>query len=530
MSQDYLQFVNEIIRKTSVFLNTSIGNIDEVTNQIFSKIAEITPPQLRVVTFAILRLRDITDPNSWGAYLFPNAPVRFFNCSSADEQHYAQHITKLQWDFKTTNIVPGNPTVVGTLCEGGVGIDILEVVVSSKNEITQISDGHIKASIKNNFDGGYLEVYNRLYSEFTENKKGQDITVFVTMLSELLKKWDVTVVTANNIRRDSNIKSGLCGVVLCFERTDGSSTDNPFVQNLPVIFAPILQLLTSASLLECVSHFHDQSQKLVGILANKVRPTLEMLETIRWEIREAIGGCFGEDLAMLREDLLLKRKDADSLSNLFSLSESEKTTVSERGMWHLSFDKERINKFKNWLDKILPMRYPHLFDNPDFKCHFINRILAIQDKENWEKLFSCGGSYDNPSRLEHLFLMGSLGKCIFKLHVDAMHDALMQNFGNVLPNIKDDRIEFVVDNVTIRNDHAISYLNLARTIDTSAQFARIRHHPQSWIRLYKGKVSIIWKCPNRVLAETNFDDIKKIPETLEWRNGEATMILTTYSL
>jgi len=527
-----LQIVNEIIRGASVCLNDSSDDIHKVTKYIFEKIKKSNPPNLRVVTFAILRLRDIADQGSWARHLFPTAPPYFID-ENEDKSHYDAHISKLKKDFVESKVYCKSPTVVGALCEGEVGIDVLEVTTSDSTSVSDIAPNHKLVLV----ESALLTLgYTELFVALMEKGFCRDVASFVTMLSVLLRRWDVTVVTANNIIRGDNVKSGLCGVVLCFAR-GGAKGENVFAKNIPAFFSPILQLVTNAALLESARHFHERSEKLAAILAEKVRPAMELLEASRWDIREAIGGCFGEDLALFKAELEFRRRGNRSLYEhleIGTLPQSETVSIGDSGIWHLKFTAGRIGSLHKWMKEVFPLRYVHLYDNLIFQNYFVNRVLEINNETSWDKYLS-SGQPQNPDQLRRLYSKEEVyGRCIFKPHCDAIVKAVERNFKTVIrcEDGNDNKLALGIY-ADFTNESVTDYLKLVSDSGMSDDFAQIRHHPNAWLALYKGNVTIAWKDNNsNVIHSVSSSDIKKIKSEIKTSLDAASTHICTveYSL
>jgi hypothetical protein len=519
-----------ICREAEISLHGGGSGIEQVTRQIFDKIEAHVPASLKVLTLATLQLRDIQDPENWASHIFPDAPVHCFNNDKvANKTYYESHIEQLKNQFPLAQIETRSSTVVGGLCEGIFGISMLEVNVTNETKV-EFSEQHAKISIKEtDLDGDYRAIWTKLYASFTGQHR-KDFASFVTMLSILLRKWDVVVITANNIQRNGvEYKSGLAGAIFCFDRP---STDHAeFLANLPVFFSPILQLVANAALLESTYHYHQQSESLRRLLVNNVQPAMKMLEAVQHEIQDAIGGCFGEDLASLWADLQLKRQDGvDPLLTFLGLtlgSTELNAAGTHSGIFHLPY--KFCTKFQEWLETVLPKRYLYLYDNPDFKHHFIDPIILIKSESEWNKLIR---NTDRGNRLRNFFVgQENKSKIVFTPHIEKIKNAVKQDFSS--PEKVDGVFENGVMTITVTNtcrtkNEATEYLKVAREKDVSAQFERMRHHPQAWLRLYKGKVTIEWKSGEANIAAINIDDIDKIPENLEWSDGDATSIVAKY--
>lgn len=529
MSFNLLKLVNEIIRESEIILDGEENEINQLTEHISEKIKGHVPGSLKVLTFATLRLRDIEDHTNWAKNIFPNAKPYYFVDEKSVKDHYDEHIRQLKTELPNVGFERKSATVVGALCEGLVGISMLEVRVVKSSVSVTVEEQNAKINItQDELKNNYNDTHDALLKLWADNPQYVDFAVYVTMLSMLLMKWDVVVITANNIKRIGiDNKSGLAGAIFCFER--GSSDHDDFILNLPSFFSPILQLVANAALLESTRHHHGHNKHNIEAL-KKLRPFIDMIKTMEHDILKAVGGCFGDDLVRFFADLyFVSRKGSDSLYALFDvsgMSTKRQDGIGDSGIFHLK-PEEYLSKrpeFHIWLNEKFPELYPHLDANKSFKERFIDKLLEVKDELTHRELFP---EHSSDSPLKKLFLTVG-NKYIFLTHIEAMISALNGDFSNTCTAEfgRDEAyvILTVADAKDVRMEDAVRYLKLAGAEDfLKANFARSQFHPQLWLRLYGGKVTIEWKNANsEVIASVDIVDIKSIATMLplKWKAKE----------
>lgn len=540
MTIDYLNLVNEIIRESEISLHSSGNDINQVTQHIAEKIKDHVPNSLKVLTFATLQLRDIEDYRKWSKNIFPDAEAYYFTTDNSHKIHYETHINNLKNELPKVSFKYESSTVVGALCEGLVGISMLKVkVVESIHEWSSIIDPQNAEILitENELKSNYDETYNALL-QLGKNYGNVDFAVYVTMLSKLLMRWDVVVITANNINRTGvDNKSGLAGAILCFDRNYDES--HVFVRNLSAFFAPILQLVANAALLESTHHHHWHNKNNIDAL-KKLRPFIDTIKKMEHDILKAVGGCFGDDLARFIKDLCFMNQDPSSLYTLFEVSQmtiARKMSIGNSGIFHLNFDeyKSKSDAFSNWLIKDFPEMYPHLEADEGFNQLFINRISEVTDEESFNELFHPDGNSSNSPLKKLLLFTGN--KYIFQPHVETMKSALNRDFSGTCtlePFRFSNYVELTVKDAANKGKKTDvkHYLNLAGKEDPlTANFARSQFHPQLWLKLYGGKVTIEWKnVKSEVIASVVIEDITKMPNLI-WKGNEvASSFIAKYEI
>ena len=547
MSSNLLKLVNEIIRESEINLDGKKNEINELTKQISEKIKDHVPNSLKVLTFATIRLRDIGDHSNWAKDMFPNAEPYYFTNDESDKNHYKEHIDKLKAELPNVKFKRKSATVVGALCEGLVGISMLEVRVHESSIAVTVDGQNAKILITQNFlKNDYDDTHEALLKQFGDNTLHVDFAAYVTMLSKLLVKWNVVVITANNIKRDGvGNKSGLAGAIFCFER--GSDHDD-FIVNLPAFFAPILQLVANAALLESTHHHHGHNRDNI-IALKKLRPFIDMIKTMEHDILKAVSGCFGDDLARFYADLCFTGGEGtDSLRALFGFAEMTKARqglIVGSGIFHLTYAEyaDKQNLLNAWLTKWFPEIYPHLEANDDFKQVFISKFSEVTDEPTWRELFP-EQSTNSPLRK---LLHSAENRCIFLHHVDVMASALGKDFSAACAIKKPSKnkayvtltlggVDDSASTVKVSKQKAEYYLQLVRASTENpleATFARCRFHPYLWQKFYGGKVAIEWKNgENEVIASVEIDikNIAKLP-SLEWNGNQvATSFVAKYGI
>lgn len=547
MSSNLLKLVNEIIRESEINLDGEKNEINELTKQISEKIKGHVPNSLKVLTFATIRLRDIGDHTNWAKNMFPNAEPYYFANDESIKNHYEEHINKLKTELPNVRFKRKSSTVVGALCEGLVGISMLEVRVHESSITVIVDEQNARILItpdvlKDNYD----DTHDALQKYWLDDPKHVDFAVYVTMLSKLLVKWDVVVITANNIKREgADNKSGLAGAIFCFER--GSDHDD-FIVNLPAFFAPILQLVANAALLESTHHHHGHNKKNIDAL-KKLRPFIDTIKMMEHDILKAVGGCFGDDLARFYADLCFSGGEGpDSLRALFgvaAMTTERRGQIGNSGIFHLTFKEysDKQDALNVWLIKKFPEIYPHLEANEDFKQLFISKFSEVKNMDTWRKLFP-EQSTNSPLRK---LLYSVENRCIFLFHVEAMKSALEKDFSGACTIKKPSKnkayvtltLEDASENVqTVRvsKENALEYLTLVSAsteIPLMANFARCQFHPYLWHKLYGGKVAIEWKNVKKEVIASVEIDIKNIAKlsSLEWSEGQvATSFVAKYEI
>lgn len=548
MSSNLLTLVNEIIRESEINLDSEKNEINELTKQISEKIKDHVPNSLKVLTFATIRLRDIGDHSNWAKDMFPNAEPYYFADDESVKNHYKEHINKLKTELPKVSFKRKSSTVVGALCEGLVDISMLEVRVH-ESTISVTVDGQIAKILitQNVLKNDYDDTHKALLEQLTDSTLNEDFAAYVTMLSKLLVKWDVVVITANNIKREGvDNKSGLAGAIFCFER--GSDYDD-FIVNLPAFFAPILQLVANAALLESTHHHHGHNKKNIDAL-KKLRPFIDTIKMMEHDILKAVGGCFGDDLARFYADLCFSGGEGpDSLRALFGVSAmtmERRGQIGNSGIFHLTFIEysDKQDALNTWLIKKFPEIYPHLEANEDFKQLFISKFSEVKNVDTWRKLFP-EQSTNSPLRK---LLHSAENRCIFLPHVDAMASALEKDFSGVCTREKlnkksacvtltlEDAINNNAPTVRVSKDDVNKYLELVRASAETplmANFARCQFHPYLWHKLYGGKVAIEWKNMEKEVIASVEIDIKNIAKSpsLEWNENQiATSFVAKYEI
>lgn len=509
--------IDKVVREATIELAGSDKTVTEVADYFLRYLkayGSTISPALKVITFAVLRLRDIADPAAWSKQTFPEVPFCTLGSDTeiADTQKtYLNHIECLKNIFPKAHVPKPSATVVSGLCEGVTEETALLIHLKDSAIVTQ-NDAQSSVTLGLNLPPievlnahTYCTIYEDAMTQIEEatilsawtHEKKKNYAAFVSMLWGLLKQWDVMILTANNIvgfqaSGGMSTKRGLAGVVLCFNRENSAAED--FFPRGPQVFYPILQLLTNAALVESVCHFHARNEKLVHILNIKVQPARVALENLRWQIQEAIGGSFGEDLALFHADTCFDREYPESLKIALQPTLPEQSEMNNRGIWHLSGSEERVKALKKWIKCTLPNRYIHLADDADFKKHVIEKI-ANMTVEQWNLLFK---NEKKDERLEELFLgYGDSNRrsLVFRPHLNRIKNALEGSFQPTNIKMSDSaNVSICIDKVTI------DYLAITRFVDDinkAAQehgyFERVRHHPWTWLRLYKGEVKIVWK-------------------------------------
>lgn len=537
MSTNLFKLLSQIIQESEISLHGGADEINRLTKSISEKIAAYVPDSLRILTFATLQMRDIEDHTKWAKNIFPNAEPHFFTDDEAVRVNYEEHIKQLKEALPNTGIPYKSSTVIGAMCEGMTGITMLEVRVVEDSVGVVVDERQARIHItKNELKNNYSETYAALLSRFDNNSQHVDFAVFVTMLSRLLAYWDVVAISVNNIKRKGvDNKSGIAGAILCFER--GKYNYDDFIVNLPAFFSPILQLVSNAALLESTHHHHGHNKNNIDAL-KKLRPFIDTIKKMEHDILKAVGGCFGDDLNRFHADLCFVKDEApDSLYTVFGIAEmtdQRKQSIGNSGIFHLHFNEYENcrQSFENWLLKIFPNKYPHLEANEDFKQLFVEKFSELNSKEAWQKKFP-NNSSDNPFRK---LLLGLGNRFIFLPHVDAMQSALNRDFPSECKlAYGEDKmcITLSVEGLAaLPESGARNYLSLAfRENLFDANFARSRFHPQLWLKLYGGSVSIEWKnAASEKIAAVSMNSLDETP-LLTWKSGEvATSFVARYGI
>lgn len=532
--------VSKIVRGVTLMLRSDDATVRGVADFLGEAITKsITDDnhtcglsELNVLTFAVLRLRDIADAASWLRHTFPEA-LKYFvaDTSGSYQQKYDKHIDALQTNFAQARLSQTGGTVVGSLCDGVTGTSVLLVKVVNNKGLQVVETGEVaKLFICLNTEddnlsaGEYSKVYSQANTTLSTYMRSVDAAIyagFVSMLWGLLKHWDVMVVTANNLcfgLDDTQRRRGLSGAVLCFAK--GTEAEK-FLPHVAGVFAPLLQLLTNAALVESVCHFHARNDRLSTILAQKVRPAMEALEGIRWEIQEAIGGSFGEDLALFHADLLFRRKDDLSLCHRLDLDANEIANAGSSGIFHVEFSPDKLKAVKKWFCETLSTRYPHLADDPDFREQVVSKVQEINDAAGWDTVFgTCGKTGE---RLDCLWVTASDRKSgrtlLFIPHLEKIKHALQRNFQNtdIKTDTRENALSCTID-LAGNNMSAEKIKEFVQTVNDAkgayVNLARIRCIPWTWLRLYGGTVEVDWKSNSgRVLAKVDEGKFTIVPNS-----------------